>query len=96
MSISSAKYNGEYNDVRPINDLRELIRGSVDLYEDKAAFLVKTRTGGPYEPITYARVRIDMNAFGTALVELGYKGKKIAVIGENRYEWALTYFTVAC
>ncbi len=35
-------------------------------------------------------------ACGTALIKLGLKGKRIAVIGENRYEWGLSYLAVTC
>ena len=35
-----------------------------------------------------------MNAFGTALLALGQKGKRIAVIGENQYAWVTTYLAV--
>ncbi|MDE5831104.1 MAG: AMP-binding protein [Clostridia bacterium] len=34
--------------------------------------------------------------FGTAFIKLGLKGKRIAVIGENRYEWGLSYLAVTC
>lgn len=34
--------------------------------------------------------------YGTALIKLGLKGKRIAVIGENRYEWGLSYLAVTC
>ena len=36
----------------------------------------------------------EVDALGTALYSLGLKGCKIAVIGENRYEWALAYFSI--
>ena len=32
--------------------------------------------------------------FGTALIDLGLKDKRIAVISENRYEWAISYLSV--
>jgi len=34
--------------------------------------------------------------FGTAFIKLGLKGKRIAVISENRYEWGLSYLAVTC
>ncbi len=34
--------------------------------------------------------------FGTAFIKLGLKGKRIAVISENRYEWGLSYLAIAC
>ena len=37
-----------------------------------------------------------MNSLGTALIEMGLKGKRIAVIGENRYEWEVAYLAICC
>ena len=34
----------------------------------------------------------EVNALGTALINLGLKDKRIAVISENRYEWGVAYF----
>lgn len=34
--------------------------------------------------------------FGTELINLGLKGKRIAIIGENRYEWEIAYLSVVC
>ena len=34
--------------------------------------------------------------FGTKLIDLGLKGKRIAVISENRYEWGVGYLSVVC
>ena len=34
--------------------------------------------------------------FGTSLINIGLKGKRIAVIGENRYEWEIAYLSIVC
>ena len=44
--------------------------------------------------ITYNEFNRDITALGTALIDLGLKDKAIAVIGENRYEWCVTYLAV--
>jgi len=77
--------------VRPIRDLRDMLNSSVSLFKDRPAFWVKSKTSGKYEPITYGRLKEDVDALGTALIDLGLKGKRIALIGENRYEWAISY-----
>jgi len=83
-------------EVRPIRDLREMITTSVDLFGDKAAFLVK-REGNPnYIPISYKQFKRDIDALGTALVDLGLKDKRIAIISENRYEWNVSYLAILC
>ena len=46
--------------------------------------------------MTHLEVRNMINNLGTALIDMGLKGKKIAVIGENRYEWQIAYLAIVC
>nr|WP_094551342.1 AMP-binding protein [Petroclostridium xylanilyticum] len=71
-----------------------MLAQSTEIYGDKAAFLVKPKEGGDYKPVSYKQFKRDVEALGTALIDLGLKGKRIAVIGENRYEWAVSYLAV--
>ena len=80
------------------DNIRDIINNSVKLYGDHVAFKVKNKKGKEvtYTEITYTDFQKDIHEFGTGLVKLGYKGKKIAVIGKNSYDWALTYVSVIC
>jgi long-chain acyl-CoA synthetase len=81
---------------RKIRDIKDMVISSIEIYKDKPAFWVKQKGKDGYQPISYNQLKTDMNALGTALIDIGLKGKKIAVIGENRYEWAVSYLaTVA-
>src|SRR5699024_8708243 len=51
---------------------------------------------GKYKTYTHKEIRDMINYLGTALIDLGLKDKRIAVIGENRYEWELSYLSVVC
>ncbi|MDC5431796.1 AMP-binding protein, partial [Acinetobacter baumannii] len=46
--------------------------------------------------MTYAEFKAEQNAIGAALIERGFKGSKVAVIGENSHRWALSYYSVVC
>lgn len=81
-------------EVRMIENLKDMLYSSVKLYGDKTAFMVKDIPGGPYRHISYNQFKSDVDAMGTALINKGLKDKKIAVIGENRYEWAVTYMAI--
>lgn len=81
-------------DVRPIKDLKDLLEQSCSLYGSKNAFYVKS-DGQNYKGITYNEFKNDVDALGTALLNLGLKNQFIAVMGENRYEWCLTYLATA-
>lgn len=80
-----------YEDYRPIKNLKEMLIGSCEEFKDNVAYLVKKKAGGPYSEIKYEQVLKDVNALGTALIDMGLKDKNVAVIGENRYEWCISY-----
>lgn len=90
--MNNSKYKDSQYDIREITDLRNMIESSEEIYGDMAAFLVKDRPGGVYEEISFRQLKRDIESLGTALIDAGLKGKKIAVMGENRYEWIISYF----
>ncbi|NSW89611.1 MAG: AMP-binding protein [Firmicutes bacterium] len=80
--------------VRPIRDLKDMVKQSVELFANKNAFWIKADKEENYKGITYSEFKEDIDALGTALINMGLKDKFIAVIGENRYEWCVTYLAV--
>jgi len=86
-------YNKIY-DAKTFKNIREVLDNAVELYPDNKAFIIKQKNGKDvsYKDITYKEFKNQMNYLGTALIDLGLKDKRIAIISKNRYEWALTYF----
>lgn len=89
------RLKGKYHEVRMITSLKDMLNSSAELYSDRPAFLVKKTKGGEYFKITYAQVKHDVDALGTKLTAMGLADAKIAVIGENCYEWVVAYYGVA-
>lgn len=85
-----------YRDIRPITDLKHMLETSVELYGKNTAFHVKDKTGQPYRSITFEDAKKDIDALGTAFLSLGLKDKRISIIGDNRYEWAISYLATVC
>lgn len=81
-------------------DLRELLRESSIQFPENVAFVTKVKNRETkevnYINTTYKELFDTMGYLGTAIAERGYQGKRIAVIGENSYNWCLAYFTIAC
>lgn len=75
-------------------DLRDMLKQSEEKFGDRAAYVYKTDKPGVFREITYKDFAKDIRNFGTALVNLGLKDKRIAVISDNRYEWCVTYLAV--
>lgn len=78
-------------EVREISDLRDMLRQSVKIFNDKAAFMIKKNRGEPYTSVSYRTYGADVDAFGTALVHLSGIGSRVAILSETRYEWYVTY-----
>ncbi len=79
-----------FYEVRQLRDLRDLITQSVGLYGERPAFEVKDSNKKLYT-ISYNEYYEQINALGTALIDMGLKNEKIAVSGDNCYEWCLSY-----
>lgn len=79
-------------------NLRDMMNYAADTYKGDTAFIVKHKQKKEvsYEYIPFEKFRDDVNSFGTAMLQRGWQGKRIAVIGKNRYEWMLGYFASQC
>lgn len=86
---------------RVVSKNLKLIRDSFDIttreLPNKVGFLEKRPGKKEFREITYKEFRRDVTSIGGALIEkLGLKGERIAIIGENSYEWAVSYYSVVC
>lgn len=72
------------------------MNASVQKYAENIAFILKEKNEKSvnYQKITYREFGEQVNRFGAGLFELGLQGKRIAIIGKNRYEWALSYVSI--
>ncbi len=82
-------------DYLEIKDLKDMLNKTEKLYANRPAYKIKIEEG-KYQVYTHKEVRDMINALGTSLINLGLKGKRIAVIGENRYEWEIAYLSIVC
>ena len=82
-------------DYLEITDLKDMLNKTRKLYGEKPAYKIKIENA-KYEILTHNEIREMIDALGTSLINLGLKGKRIAVIGENRYEWEIAYLSIVC
>lgn len=78
-----------------IVDLKDMLNKTKNLYFDKPAYKIKVGEG-QYKIFTHKEVREMVDGLGTSLIDIGLKDKRIAVIGENRYEWEIAYLAIVC
>lgn len=91
------KLNSEIYEIDEIKNFRELVNRSAEKYANNVAYKFKENLGKPNQKIiekTYKEVRNEVEALGTMLLNMGLENKKIALIGNNRYEWCESYFAI--
>ena len=90
------KMNNKLYEYKEYNDIREIIKDVSEKFSDNIAFTVKEKEKGDTElkDITYERFQKEINYIGTALIDMGLKDKKIAIIGKNSYEWSVGYYGI--
>ncbi|MDI9509614.1 MAG: AMP-binding protein, partial [Bacillota bacterium] len=60
-------------------------------YSEEIAFKYRNKPRSEVICKTYTEFANDTRALGSALHDLRLKGCHIAIIGENRYEWVVSY-----
>lgn len=87
------EYFFEYPD---FTNIKEIVYDVVKKYPERTAFIVKNKKDKEvtYRNIDYKTLLEEVNNFGTALLDMGLKNKRVAIISKNRYEWALSYITL--
>lgn len=82
-------------EIKEFKNIKEIIYNSAKKYADQIAFISKHQDGKnkTYENITYKAFLKQINSLGTKLYDMGLKSKRIAILGRNRYEWALAHIT---
>ncbi|MCI8641272.1 MAG: AMP-binding protein [Clostridia bacterium] len=85
----------QLHEAKEFKNIKEIVYNSVEKFGERIAFVKKHQEGKQieYENITYDMLLNQINSFGTKLYEMGFKNKRIAIVGRNRYEWVLTHLT---
>ncbi len=78
-----------------IKDLKEMLTKTKSMYGDEIAFKIRS-DGNKYKTYSHKEVRDMVDALGTALIDIGLKDKRIAVIGDNSMAWEIAYLSVVC
>ena len=72
--------------------MKNLLDFCAETYKDEKAFWYKKRKQEINK--SYIDVRNDVNALGTYLDILNVRNTHIAILGENSYEWIISYFAI--
>jgi long-chain acyl-CoA synthetase len=80
--------NYPLNQVDDIQNIKELIQRGAEKQKDRPAFIFRDK--GEIKSVSYQKLKMDVDALGTALFGIGIRNSHIAILGENSYAWILT------
>lgn len=78
----------------PVYTIKELLNFCANEYGKKEVFAYQNKKQDI--SVSFEKFKIDVDAFGSYLLNTGFKDGHIAVFGENSYKWILTHFAVTC
>ncbi|MBM3789362.1 MAG: AMP-binding protein [Acidobacteria bacterium] len=80
----------------PISDIREMFLKTTEKHPERTA--LQHKRDGRWIPILYQELRqaVEQTACGLAAVGLEPGAGKLAIVGDNRPEWAVSYLAAAC
>ena len=81
----------------PRGTLAELFLAAVEKHGNSVAYRYFPNEGSDQEDVTFEEVYTRVRAAAAGLQELGLtRGDKVAILSENRLEWAITDFACLC
>lgn len=82
--------------VEPISDIRDLFLKSVRKHAGRIA--LQHKENGRWIPITFRELQNEVELISCGLAALGLEPGtgKLAIVGDNRPEWAISYLAAAC
>ena len=76
-------------------DVRDMLTSTAEKYTDRTAISYRVKPKDEKAvTLSFETVAEDVKCLATALIARGYRGKKIALVGENSKGWIYSYFAI--
>jgi len=90
----SERLKKKYHKTDNVTNFKELLYRGAELFKDRTAFKLKNQNKEIYN-VTYEKLKNDVIALGTFLINQGLTGKRICVVGKNSYKWCISYLAAS-
>lgn len=80
-------------EIDTINNLEELLNYCAEKHGDKFAFVWAGKD--KHFSVSFKDFKSDVNALAAHFITSGFKNEKLAILGENSYEWIVAFFAIA-
>lgn len=78
----------------PLESLKDMLTRANNAYGDSPAIVDKI--GNTVVTHSMRELKEKVDALGTSLMSMGLQGERIAIIGENSFNWALSFLAITC
>ena len=92
--IISEELKSKYHKTEEVTNFKDMLYRSASIYKTRTAFKLKDKDNKIYN-LSYEQFKDDVVSLGTYLISKGFLNKKIAVIGKNSYNWAVSYLSAS-
>ncbi len=76
-------------------NIRHLVEWAAETYGEQAAYSFKLKAMAPETEVrSFVRLRDDVRAMTTKLINMGASGKHCVVVGKFSYDWVVTYLSI--
>ena len=75
-----------------IKNLKEMLDKTRDRFQDDVAYKIKENN--EYKTVTHKEVRDKVQYLSAKIIDVGFKGQKIAVMGDNSMNWEIAYLAI--
>ena len=86
--------NERIHNYETINTIKEVLIKTVNNYSNNV--FLKLRKNNKIEEKKYKNLYEDVKTLATGFLNMGLKDRKIAIIGDNSYEIAVSYLSIMC
>ncbi len=80
-------------EIDTVSNLKELLNYCAEKHGDKVAFVWESKD--KHFSVSFNDFKADVNALAAYFVSLGFVNEKVAILGENSYEWIVAFFAIA-
>ena len=88
------KLEKKYHKCEEVTNFKDMLYRSAEIYKTRTAFKVKNKDGS-IRSICYENFKNDVVYLGTFLIENGFLGNRIGVVGKNSYYWCVSYLAAS-
>lgn len=91
------KGKSKYHEQTHYKTMKEIFIRSREKFANEVCILEKFNPKEPFKEITYKEFTDDVIALGTALTnKYNLKDERVIIIGENTYDWYVSYMAMLC